>query len=245
MEEGVPIESKMISKRIKGARAVILNPAADPVQKKQALLAATAAAGPATAKLTRCSARSRRPSRARDGPGSADLALVGSAVSRAKHEGLATVQAAMERATDHINAATTRRPRPISKKFYEPLAAGLARNGGRHPSPTAGGCRGQCRGATPATGQRTAHLERPAPHCGGQPRSSRAGGASPDGGRQSSQGHLRIKSWKLLGDHAEATPPIGRATRNTIWRAIARSLKKCSPTSRRRKTQVVVGTTPT
>ena len=109
------------------ARAVINNQAADQLQKKQALLAATAAADSTERKAKEVvrQIKDTLPSTTRDWE-SADLALIGTAISRAQHEDVASVKAALARATEQVNTGDAKVTKADLEKILDQLATGTA-----------------------------------------------------------------------------------------------------------------------
>jgi len=106
------------------ARTAVNAPATDTLQKQQALLAATTAAVATERKadevLRQIKDALPRADTARE---SADLALVGNAISRAKHEGVQATKAALERATENTKAGNDKAAKNDVEKIAEPLAA--------------------------------------------------------------------------------------------------------------------------
>ncbi|MEI8316108.1 MAG: hypothetical protein WCG79_11745, partial [Verrucomicrobiota bacterium] len=114
--------AEQLDTKTREARVIVNTPAADPLQKKQALLAASAMADVADRKaeevLRQIKVALPHTKSDRD---SADLALVGTAISRAQHEGVESVKAALELATANTNVT-----KAALEKVLEPLATGTA-----------------------------------------------------------------------------------------------------------------------
>ena len=120
--------AEQVEAKTREARSVINNSAADPVQKKQALLAATTAAVLSQRKSEEVLQQIKEAIPHTAARESADLALVGNAISRVQREGLTAVQAALERATEHTDAGADKTAKADLEKISEPLAAvGLVR----------------------------------------------------------------------------------------------------------------------
>ena len=120
--------AEQVESKTREARTVVNNPAADLVQKKQALLAATAATAFSQQKAAEVLDQIKAAIPRATARESADLALIGSAISRAQHEGLTAVQAALERATEHTATGADKAVKADFEKLAEPLAVvGLAR----------------------------------------------------------------------------------------------------------------------
>ena len=120
--------AEQVQTKTHDARAMVNNPAADLVQKKQALLAATAATAVSQRKAAEVLNQIKEAIPLATTRESADLALVGNAISRAQHEGFTAVQAALERATEHIATGADQAAKTDLEKVAEPLAAvGLVR----------------------------------------------------------------------------------------------------------------------
>ena len=120
--------AEQVEAKTREARTVVNNPAADLVQKKQALLAAAAATLASQRKADEVLNQIKEAIPHATARESADLALVGSAISRVQHEGLTAVQAALERATEHTATGADKTAKADLEKLTEPLAAvGLTR----------------------------------------------------------------------------------------------------------------------
>ena len=120
--------AEQVEAKTREARTVVNNPAADLVQKKQALLAATAATAASQRKADEVLSQIKEAIPLATARESADLALVGNAISRAQHEGLTAVQAALEHATEHTATGADKIAKADLEKLAEPLASvGLAR----------------------------------------------------------------------------------------------------------------------
>ncbi|MCG3148996.1 MAG: hypothetical protein PCFJNLEI_02448 [Verrucomicrobiae bacterium] len=116
--------SEQLHVKTREARAVVFNPAADAIQKQQALLTATTAAD-ATDRKAAAVLRQIKDTlpRTESARAAADLALVGSAISRAHHEGIQATKTALERATEQVKTGTTPAAQAALEKIAEPLAA--------------------------------------------------------------------------------------------------------------------------
>jgi len=120
--------AEQVQTKTRDARAIVNTPAADLVQKKQALLAATAATAVSQRKAVEVLNQIKEAIPLATARESADLALVGNAISRAQHEGFTAVQAALERAIEHTATGADPAAKSDLEKIAEPLAAvGLAR----------------------------------------------------------------------------------------------------------------------
>ena len=111
-----------VDAKTRDARTVVNNPAADPVQKKQALLAAAAAVAVGQRKADEVLHQIKEAIPLATARESAELTLLGSAISRSQHEGLTAVAAALERATDHTNTGADKAAKNDLEKILEPLA---------------------------------------------------------------------------------------------------------------------------
>ena len=120
--------AEQVEAKTREAQSVVNNSAADPVQKKQALLAATTAAALSQRKSEEVLQQIKEAIPHATARESADLALMGNAISRAQHAGLTAVQATLERATEHTDAGADKAAKLDLEKISEPLAAaGLVR----------------------------------------------------------------------------------------------------------------------
>ena len=116
-----------LDSKTRDARAIVNNPAADLLQKKQTLLAAATAADLAEHKAEEVVRQIKdalpRTTRDRD---AADLALIGTAISRAQREDVDSIKAALTRATEHINTGDDKASKNDLDKILDPLATGSA-----------------------------------------------------------------------------------------------------------------------
>jgi len=118
---------EQLDSKTREARTSINTPAADPLQKKQALLAATAAADSAEHKADNVirQIKALLPHTTTDSE-SADLALIGAAISRAQHEDVAPVKPALARATEQANTVDAKVAKTDLEKVLDPLATGTS-----------------------------------------------------------------------------------------------------------------------